>query len=285
MTSYEEIINYRKANTLKPNESLDLIFKKIAENIIVSAKTTEKEPQKSWRAEKPTFLKKVSQNKDDILTADINTMLNKMSPKNFETITGSIIEILSKNRDNIKFFEFTIENIFMKAVTQSVYCKHYTQFIKMLFEQEFNVEDILMEKCDKFKHILKEEEDTSRSYSKQVTTENYSKFCKDLKDKNFKRGYSQFVGEMYNKKLISRAIVAENIEICVSNVKKYLETDPKGASVEDNVICLISLITTLEDKDIVTDYNEQLIELKKSEGLPKRLMFMFLDILNPKKKK
>ena len=79
--------------------------------------------------------------------------------------------------------------------------------------------------------------------------------------------------------------ISENIEICVSNVKKYLETDPTGASVEDNVICLISLITTLEDKDIVTDYNEQLIELKKSEGLPKRLMFMFLDILNPKKKK
>ena len=40
-----------------------------------------------------------------------------------------------------------------------------------------------MEKCDKFKHILKEEEDTSRSYSKQVTNENYSKFCKDLKTK------------------------------------------------------------------------------------------------------
>ena len=57
-----------------------------------------------------------------------------------------------------------------------------------------------MEKCDKFKHILKEEEETSLSYSKQVTKENYSKFCKDLKDKNYKRGYSQFIGEMYNKK-------------------------------------------------------------------------------------
>ena len=86
-----------------------------------------------------------------------------------------------------------------------------------------------MEKCDKFKHILKEEEETSRSYSKQVTKENYSKFCKDLKDKNYKRGYSQFIGEMYNKKLVSRDIVAENIDICIGNVKKYLEIDPKRA--------------------------------------------------------
>ena len=165
MTSYEEIINYRKTNTLKPNISLDLIFKKIADAIAVSAKVQEKEPQKSWRAEKPTFLKKVSQNKDDILTADINTMLNKMSPKNFDTITNSIVDILSKNINNKKFFEFTIESIFMKAVTQSMYCKHYTEFIKILYNRDFDVEDIVMEKCDKFKHILKEEEDTSRSQS------------------------------------------------------------------------------------------------------------------------
>ena len=284
MTSYEKIINYRKTNTLKPNISLDLIFKKIAETITVAAKVQEREPQKSWRAEKPAFLKKVSQNKDDILTADINTMLNKMSPKNFESITGSIVDILSKNSNNKKFFEFTIESIFMKAVTQSIYCKHYTEFIKILFDRDFNVEDIVMEKCDKFKHILKEEEETSRSYSKLVTIENYSKFCKDLKDKNYKRGYSQFIGEMYNKKLVSRDIVAENIDICIGNVKKYLEIDPKGAAVEDNIICLISIMTSLEDPLILEDYKVRLVELQKSSGLPKRLMFMFMDLLKPKKK-
>ena len=58
MTSYEKIINYRKTNTLKPNISLDLIFKKIAETITVAAKVQEREPQKSWRAEKPAFLKR-----------------------------------------------------------------------------------------------------------------------------------------------------------------------------------------------------------------------------------
>ena len=284
MTSYEKIINYRKTNTLKPNISIDLIFKKIAETITVAAKVQEKEPQKSWRAEKPAFLKKVSQNKDDILTADINTMLNKMSPKNFESITGSIVDILSKNSNNKKFFEFTIESIFMKAVTQSIYCKHYTEFIKILFDRDFNVEDIVMEKCDKFKHILKEEEETSRSYSKQVTKENYSKFCKDLKDKNYKRGYSQFIGEMYNKKLVSRDIVAENIDICIGNVKKYLEIDPKGAAVEDNIICLISIMTSLEDTLILEDYKVRLVELQKSPGLPKRLMFMFMDLIKTKKK-
>ena len=285
MTSYEEIINYRKTNTLKPNISLDLIFKKIADTITVASKVQEKEPQKSWRAEKPAFLKKVSQNKDDILTADINTMLNKMSPKNFDTITGSIVDILSKNSKNKVFFEFTIDSIFMKAVTQSIYCKHYTEFIKILFERDFNVEDIVMEKCDKFKHILKEEEDATRSYSKQVTQENYSKFCKDLKDKNYKRGYSQFIGELYNKKLVSRDIVAENIEICIGNVKRFLELDPKGAAVEDNIICLISIMTSLEDPIILEDYRVRLLELQKSPGLPKRLMFMFLDLLKDKKKK
>ena len=72
-----------------------------------------------------------------------------MSPKNFDT-HQSIVDILSKIL-TIKSFSFT-ESIFMKAVTQSMYCKHYTEFIKILYNLLY-VEDIVMEKCDKFKHI------------------------------------------------------------------------------------------------------------------------------------
>ena len=89
---------------------------------------------------------------------------------------------------------------------------------------------------------------------------------------------------MYNKKLVSRDIVGENIEICAGNVKKYLDIDPKGAAVEDNIICLISIMNALEDPAILKDYHECLLKLQKSEGLPKRLMFMFMDLLKPKKR-
>ena len=56
------------------------------------------------------------------------------------------------------------------------------------------------------------------------------------------------------KNEVSRDIVAENIDICIGNVKKYLEIDPKGAAVEDNIICLISIMTSLEDPLILEDY-------------------------------
>ena len=55
MTLYEDIINYRKSNTLKPNISLDLIFKKIAETITVAAKTSEREPQRVGVLRNPHF--------------------------------------------------------------------------------------------------------------------------------------------------------------------------------------------------------------------------------------
>ena len=69
-----------------------------------------------------------------------------------------------------------------------------------------------------------------------------------------------------------------------SNVKKYLAIDPKGAAVEDNVICLIAILKALEDQDLVSSNRESLVALQKSEGLPKRLMFMFMDLFKPKKK-
>ena len=105
------IINFKKTHETKPHEILDEIFKKLEKSIFDASKLQEQKPEKSWRAEKPTFLKNVSTNKDDILTADINVLLNKMSPKNFEDISKSIIDILSKNAENIKFFEDPIGSI------------------------------------------------------------------------------------------------------------------------------------------------------------------------------
>lgn len=279
MTSYEEIINFKKTHETKPHEILDEIFKKLEKSIFDASKLQEQKPEKSWRAEKPTFLKNVSTNKDDILTADINVLLNKMSPKNFEDISKSIIDILSKNAENIKFFEVTLESVFKKAVTQSIYCGIYTQFIKKLFENKFNVEDILLSKCNKFKYILKEEDGTeSRSYSKEVTTENYAKFCKDLKDKSFKKGYSQFIGELYNKSLVSKEILCENIDICVNNITNFSKTDPKGAIVEDNCLCVVNTLNTIDDTDLKKYYKESMNILQKTPNLPKRLMFMFMDL-------
>ena len=279
MTSYEEIINFKKTHETIPHEILDNIFKKIESAILEASKIQEQKPEKSWRAEKPTFLKKVSTNKDDILTADINVLLNKMSPKNFEDISKNIIDILSKNRENVKFFEVTLESVFKKAVTQSIYCNIYTQFIKRLFELKFSVGDILLSKCDKFKYILKEEEGTeSRSYNTEVTRENYAKFCKDLKDKSFKKGYSQFIGELYNKSLVTREILCENIDICVENITKFGKDDPKGAIVEDNCICVVNTLDTIEDSELKGEYKESMNTIQKTPGLPKRLMFMFMDL-------
>ena len=272
MTSYEEIINFKKTHEIKPHDILDDVFKKIENAIIEASKLQEQKPEKSWRAEKPSFLKKVSTNKDDILTADINVLLNKMSPKNFEDISKNIIDILNKNRENINFFEVTLESVFKKAVTQSIYCSIYTQFIKKLFENKFNVGDILLSKCNKFKYILKEEEGTeSRSYNTEVTRENYAKFCKDLKDKSFKKGYSQFIGELYNKSLVSREILCENINICIENITNFGKDDPKGAIVEDNCICVVNTLNTITNAELKSEYKDSMNTIQKTPGLPKRI--------------
>ena len=172
----------------------------------------------------------------------------------------------------------TLDNLFMKAVTQSIFCPYYVLFLKIFIENKIELQDVIKEKCDKFKNILVElDEEPSRV--KTVTDENYDDFCKDLKQKNFKLGFSQFVGELYNNKLISPVVLLETIDIILENINNFVSNngDLKSEFIEDNVICLCKIIETLKDKFVVETYIEKLNTIQKQKGLPKRLGFALMD--------
>ena len=145
------------------------------------------------------------------------------------------------------------------------------------------MEDVIQSKCDKFKNILIEKKDTSRVET--VTDENYDDFCNNLKQKNFKLGYSQFVGELYNNKLISVMVLLESLDIMIDNINSKIEQSEnlaeylKSEFIEDNIICLCKIIETLTQKFVVETYTEKLEAIQKQKGLPKRLAFFLLDTI------
>ena len=110
---------------------------------------------------------------------------------------------------------------------------------------------MIKKKCDKFKNILTKSSNDSRV--EQVTSENYDEFCNNLKQKNFKLGYSQFLGELYNNKLISVIILLESVDILITiNGSLIGNGDMKSEFVEDNIICCCKIIETLKDKWVET---------------------------------
>ena len=273
--------------------NLDLIFSvsnKLHNSILKRIQTNgESLPAKNWRAEKPTFIKVQKKSIKEIIEGDINIELNKLSPKNYAEITNKILKNWITRYEGEKREEIlssTLDNLFTKAVTQPIYCPYYVLFLKIFIENKVNVEDVIKIKCDKFKNILIEKTESETNRVETVTDENYDDFCKNLKQKNFKLGYSQFLGELYNNKLISVMVLLESMDIMFSNINNKIDKsenliqDLKSEFIETNIICLCKIIETLNQKFVAENYLDKLTKIQQQKDLPKRLVFSLMDTID-----
>ena len=288
MVEYESLVSYKNKDKKISIKSLDTNFNYI-DSILKRIQTNgESLPAKNWRAEKPTFIKVQKKSIKEIIEGDINIELNKLSPKNYAEITNKILKNWITRYEGEKREEIlssTLDNLFTKAVTQPIYCPYYVLFLKIFIENKVNVEDVIKIKCDKFKNILIEKTESETNRVETVTDENYDDFCKNLKQKNFKLGYSQFVGELYNNKLISVMVLLESMDIMFININNKieksdnLEHDLKSEFIETNIICLCKIIETLNQKFVAENYLEKLTNIMDQKGLPKRLVFSLMDTI------
>ena len=284
MVDYASLVAYKNKDKKVSNTTLDTNFNYIDTILKRIQNNGESLPAKNWRAEKPTFIKVQKKSIKEIIEGDINVELNKLSPKNHREITNKILNnfILKyegeKQRD---ILSSTLDNLFTKAVSQPIYCPYYVIFLKIFIENKVELQDVIKEKCDKFKNILIELEDEEQTRVKTVTDDNYDDFCKNLKQKNFKLGFSQFVGELFNNALISVIVLLETIDIIIDNIRNVIEKngDMKSEFIEDNVICLCKIIETLNEKFVVETYIEKLNGIQKQKDLPKRLVFALMDTI------
>lgn len=282
MVEYDSLVSYKNKNNKIANKSLDANFNYIDNTLKRIQTNGESLPAKNWRAEKPTFIKVQKKSIKEIIEGDINIELNKLSPKNYKEITNKILKNFILKYEGTKRDEIlssTLDNLFTKAVTQPIYCPYYVLFLNIFIENGLEIESVIKQKCDKFKNILIERSDDSRI--EKVTDENYDDFCKNLKQKNFKLGYAQFVGELYNNKMITIIVLLESTDIMLSNVLDKIknEQELKTEFVEDNIICLCKIIETLKDKFVIESYIEKLTSIQKQKSLPKRLVFSLMDTI------
>ena len=289
MVEYESLVSYKNKDKKISIKSLDTNFNYI-DSILKRIQTNgESLPAKNWRAEKPTFIKVQKKSIKEIIEGDINIELNKLSPKNYAEITNKILKNWITRYEGEKREEIlssTLDNLFTKAVTQPIYCPYYVLFLKIFIENKVNVEDVIKIKCDKFKNILIEKTESETNRVVTVTDENYDDFCKNLKQKNFKLGYSQFLGELYNNKLISVMVLLESMDIMFSNINNKIDKsenliqDLKSEFIETNIICLCKIIETLNQKFVAENYLDKLTRIQQQKDLPKRLVFSLMDTID-----
>lgn len=229
---------------------------------------------KSWRFEK-TKLKKENLTKIEENINKINSFLNKISDKNFEKIINNIFEKIEEVKCG-EMINKLIENIFMKAVMQPTYCPIYVKLLNMI-DEKYGIIDLINNKCLEYKSIIKEKkivEDES-----MTEQEKYDLFCKLNKEKTYKVGYSQFIGELFKNNMITETTIKTNLIYFLENLGKSIKEDPKGSYVEDSIICICQLIKTVYDKtQNISEITSKLYTFLDNKEIPKRLYFKILDL-------
>jgi len=271
--SYDLILSL-KNNYTNFNLNNNFNFKEIIKTINTDIDKNKTTNNNNWRNNKPHYLKKNNETNEIILKNDINTNLNKISPKNFNEISENIIKIIIKN-NNINTIKYTIENLFLKAITQPTYCLYYVKLLEIMKENKINIIDNINSKCIEFTDIVK-----NNDKKINIKESNYDELCNLLKQKKLKEGYSQFIGELFNNNFINTKTIENNLNIFIENINNNIQNSIID-TIEDNLICICKLFSIIKDVSLFKErYTQKLEYIKNYSKLPKRLKFMLMDIIN-----
>lgn len=234
-----------------------------------------------WRSQKKTIIKKEINNDLDKYKYEINSLLNKLSPKNFDNISTKILEYYEKSLEDEELNNLLIsfiDSIFSKAVMQPIYCPYYVKFLNIL-EEKFKILNLIHSKCNNYREIFTITKDGKENMTEQ---EAYDKFCEDNLAKVFKAGYSQFIGELYNNKMIELDIIKSNIEFFMTSL---FDTNTIESSdlFENVLICISQLIKTTSEQLKLINYNYNDLDnnlniIYKNFKGGNRLKFKLLDL-------
>ena len=225
-----------------------------------------------WRKVKPSLIPK-DITEEEKLKNNITCLLNKLSPTNFENISKKIIDIIDTDYSII---EHCVNEIFLKAVYQPVYCPYYVKMLLKFSEKHYEIDSILAEMCEKFTNII------NNSNSKKNNNETYDEFCDSNKIKQYKIGYSQFIGELYNKQLIVYEIIEIFIEELIDNIFTLYKENIEDFNIENNINSLCKLIRTCYDKNKDIMKNKDRYNKIYELNLCKKLKFKIQDIIELK---
>lgn len=238
------------------------------------------QPKKTWRINRPVIGNPANTVLEKKQRA-INSLLNKISKDNYSVILNKILEEMGSIDEQI--VSSTIDNIFQKSIIQPNYCPYYVQLCLDLIDNYKDCKILIKNKCDNYFEMIKYNkidivsDNTENINDKQ---KEYDNFCKLIKAKTKKKGFSQFVGELYLKKIIQFSDIDKITNILINNIKDILAGDSLE-QLESNIICLTKLLNTVSNNIKKNSINLYVIEIKsfyKHSKIIKRLQFSLMDI-------
>jgi hypothetical protein len=191
----------------------------------------------NWRENRyiSMYSKKANDDNEKHLNS-ITDKLGKITNDNFEEFSGDIRQDLSKVDENtVKKF---VNEIFNRAAMQPIFCGLYVRVLNVCISIP-NVQRYISEIIDDYLRLF-------NTKMTEISADNYEEYCQNNKEKDYRIGYSSFIGELLGYNLVNPGVVYRFAMTIFELVKKETELETcSKANVQDNVGCFKNLIMRL----------------------------------------
>lgn len=238
----------------------------------------------------------------DMVQRKVKAALNKMTPENFDRISGQILEIVSQSKDESdgRTLRQVIQLTFEKATDEAHWASIYAKFCKRMLEsmspeiKDENIRDkngnvvtggslfrkYLLNRCQEefergWKVNLPPKPEGTTEEAAMLSDEYYAAAAAKRRG----LGLVKFIGELYKLGMLTERIMHE----CVKKLVDY-EGMPEEAEVESLTSLLRTIGASLDASErghtFMDAYFARINMMMDIPGLPSRLRFMLMDIVD-----
>jgi len=278
------------------SDDIQLFFEKMTQNIPYIRKKKNHPPlDDEWRKRKTTqHIKKENQDSNEKTYQELKGLLNKISPNNLQSILDEINKTLENYQDKDEYehyLDLFLNDIIKKARMEPTYCLYYVKIINGLTDKDIVnnfINDLKEQYTDVLKKLKPVDDDNDVDDNEDNDFESYDEFCISRKNKNYQKGFSQFIGELFNSHRVSINELIYYWQTIINNVNTLLNkiTTKKNLfdsvkklcikSIEENILYLAPLVEiTIE---IVMKINIQSHQTEKIQNI-----FKDIETLNENK--
>jgi len=221
---------------------------------------------------------------EDRIIGHIRSKLNKFSANNYDSVKSFLEQIMSSGET--EFISEFMDLLFTKAASEEAYCELYAR--------------LLLELTDKFPHLRTEIKAIYENFigifieARDVadqSTSDYKKFLEAQEKKKFRKGYSHFLAEIYNKGLLPVDAIETTITIIMTSLGKLEQDASNTLLVEEYVVSLTKIVLTITEAKVapIPPYLVNLLDklntiLKKpkaeTSGYTSKARFSIMDIVD-----
>lgn len=201
---------------------------------------------------------------DTLTIKEINSLLNKLTDRNTETISGKI-EIKLKGKDYLT--KMIVDNILQKCVIQPTYNYYYITILINIYKDTPDINNLIEKNTEEiYLQIKNEAIDSNQS--------EYMQFCDKNKKLDLLIGHSLLVTELEKHTIIYNKIIPSLNEL-IDIISVNTDLDEKYKCVQ----CLYNIFKSYYGKYILPEgYNKKLKTLIENETVMK-IKFKMMDIL------